>query len=51
MILEHGCPTFWLAWAEEELCRDASMTVALKIIPPIYFYGNCNRYKEYNNSI
>ena len=25
--------------------------VALKVMPPIYFHGSHNRYKEYNNTI
>jgi len=27
------------------------MKVAPKVMPPIYFHGNYNKYKEYNNTI
>jgi len=27
------------------------MYIALKVMPPIYFHGDYNRYKEHNNTI
>ena len=41
----------WAALSEEELCRASSTKVALEVLPPIYFHGNYNRYREHNNTI
>ena len=37
-----GCPTFWLPWA-------ACTQLAPKLMPPIYFRGNCIWYSEHSN--
>ena len=51
--VRYGCPTFCLAWvvlSEEQLFWAAYMLVTPKVMPPIYFHGNNNRYKEHNNA-
>jgi hypothetical protein len=35
-----------------KVCKEKPyMWAAPKVMPPIYFHGNYNRYKEHNNTI
>jgi hypothetical protein len=39
------------SFLESVTCKGDDTRAAPKVMPPIYFHGNYNRYKEHNNTI
>jgi len=46
ILLENSIMILKVTWKEKEGCCTQG---ALKVMSPIYFLGNDNRYKEHNN--
>ena len=50
-VLEFTIYIFLMPKLLLNIYQRESMQASLKVMPPIYFHGNDNRYKEHSNTI